>query len=67
MQTAQQNLRLQKIITAIAILLFMVKIAAWYITNSVAILTDALESIVNVIAALIGLYSLYISASIWTW
>jgi cation diffusion facilitator family transporter len=62
MQTAQQNLRLQKIITAIAILLFAVKIAAWYITNSVAILTDALESIVNVIAALIGLYSLYISA-----
>jgi cation diffusion facilitator family transporter len=62
MQTAQQNLRLQKIITTIAILLFVVKIVAWYITNSVAILTDALESIVNVIAALIGLYSLYISA-----
>ena len=36
--------------------------AAWYITNSVAILTDALESIVNVIAALIGVYSLYVSA-----
>ncbi|MBP6430948.1 MAG: cation transporter [Ferruginibacter sp.] len=62
MQTSKQNLRLQKIITIIAIILFMVKIAAWYITNSVAILTDALESIVNVIAALIGLYSLYISA-----
>jgi cation diffusion facilitator family transporter len=62
MHTAQQNLRLQKIITAIAIILFAIKIAAWYITNSVAILTDALESIVNVIAALIGLYSLYISA-----
>jgi cation diffusion facilitator family transporter len=62
MQKTQQNLKLQKVITAIAILLFAVKIAAWYITNSVAILTDALESIVNVIAALIGLYSLYISA-----
>lgn len=62
MQTTQQNLKLQKIITAVAVLLFIVKIAAWYITNSVAILTDALESIVNVIAALIGLYSLYISA-----
>lgn len=35
---------------------------AWYITNSVAILTDAMESIVNVIAALVGVYSLYISA-----
>ena len=62
MQTSKQNLRLQKIITAIAILLFVVKIIAWYSTNSIAILTDALESIVNVIAALIGLYSLYLSA-----
>lgn len=35
---------------------------AWYLTNSVAILTDALESTVNVVAALIGVYSLYISA-----
>lgn len=62
MQTSKQNLRVQKIITAIAILLFVVKIIAWYSTNSIAILTDALESIVNVIAALIGLYSLYLSA-----
>lgn len=62
MQTSKQNLRLQKIITAIAILLFVVKIIAWDSTNSIAILTDALESIVNVIAALIGLYSLYLSA-----
>lgn len=62
MQTSKQNLRIQKIITAIAILLFIVKIIAWYSTNSIAILTDALESIVNVIAALIGLYSLYLSA-----
>src|SRR5688572_10484496 len=36
--------------------------AAWYLTNSVAILTDALESTVNVVAGLIGVYSLYISA-----
>ena len=31
-------------------------------TNSVAILTDAMESTVNVVAGLIGLYSLYVSA-----
>jgi cation diffusion facilitator family transporter len=62
LQVTQQNLRLQKIITTVAILLFVVKIIAWYLTNSVAILTDALESIVNVIAGLIGVYSLYISA-----
>lgn len=35
---------------------------AWYITHSVAILTDALESTVNVAAGLLGVYSLYVSA-----
>ena len=62
MNTAQQNLRTQKIIAIISIALFLVKIIAWYITSSVAILTDALESIVNVIAGLVGVYSLYVSA-----
>ncbi|HSN62029.1 MAG TPA: cation diffusion facilitator family transporter, partial [Ferruginibacter sp.] len=62
MTTANQNLKVQKIIAAISIVLFLVKIVAWYITNSVAILTDALESIVNVVAGLIGVYSLYVSA-----
>lgn len=60
--TARQNLKIQTTIAIISIALFVVKIAAWYITNSVAILTDALESIVNVIAGLMGVYSLYISA-----
>ena len=41
--------------------LFLVKLFAWYLTHSVAILTDALESIVNVVAGFIGLYSLYVS------
>lgn len=62
MTTAIQNLKVQKLIAAISIVLFLVKIIAWYITNSVAILTDALESIVNVVAGLIGVYSLYVSA-----
>jgi cation diffusion facilitator family transporter len=62
LKASQYNLRLQKIIAIIAMALFFVKIAAWYITHSVAILTDAMESIVNVIAALIGVYSLYVSA-----
>ncbi|MBA2562633.1 MAG: cation transporter [Chitinophagaceae bacterium] len=62
METPQYNLRLQKIITIIAFLLLVIKMAAWYLTNSVAILTDALESTVNVVAGLIGVYSLYVSA-----
>ncbi len=59
---ATQNLSIQKKIAILSIVLFAVKICAWYITNSVAILTDALESIVNVVAGLIGVYSLYVSA-----
>ena len=62
MEKAQHNLRVQKVIAGISIVLFITKIIAWYLTDSVAILTDALESIVNVIAGLIGLYSLYLSA-----
>ena len=53
---------MQKSIVTTALILFALKIFAWFITGSVAILTDALESTVNVIAAVIGLYSLYISA-----
>lgn len=47
---------------AIAITLFVLKIIAYLLTHSVAILTDALESTVNVIAGFIGLYSLYVAA-----
>ena len=42
--------------------LFIVKIIAWYLTKSVSILTDAMESIANVMAAFLGLYSLVLSA-----
>lgn len=61
MNIAKDNLRLQQIITLIAFVLFIAKMIAWYITHSVAILTDALESTVNVAAGLIGVYSLYVS------
>jgi cation diffusion facilitator family transporter len=62
-QTASQsNLRLQRSIAIASSILLVVKFAAYYITNSVAILTDALESIVNVTAGFIGLYSLYVAA-----
>ena len=62
MKTQQQNLNIQKWIAAISVLLLAVKFLAYFLTHSVAILTDALESIVNVAAGFIGLYSLYISA-----
>jgi cation diffusion facilitator family transporter len=62
LQQSRVNFKLQKIVTIIAVVLFCIKIAAWYITQSVSILTDALESTVNVIAGFISLYSLYIAA-----
>ena len=62
MSALKENLNLQKVVTAIAIILFIVKIVAWFITNSLAILTDALESIVNIVAGLLGLYSMNLSA-----
>ncbi len=42
--------------------LFLTKIIAYQFTHSLSILSDALESIVNVLAGFIGLYSLYVAA-----
>ncbi len=61
MDNSKETLRIQSWILFIAVLLFSIKIIAWWLTHSVAILTDALESIVNVIAGLVGLYSLTIA------
>lgn len=62
MDTAKYNLKVQTGITILSVVLFLVKIGAYYVTNSVSILTDALESIVNVVAGGIGLFSLYVAA-----
>src|SRR5689334_2436430 len=62
MNTSKQNLNVQKCVAAISVVLLFLKFGAYYLTHSVAILTDALESIVNVVAGFIGLYSLYVSA-----
>ena len=56
------SLRLQRYIAALSILLFAGKLWAWYLTKSVTILTDALESTVNVVAGFIGLYSVILAA-----
>lgn len=62
MHRAHYNLKIQKRIAALSVILLIIKTVAWYLTGSVAILTDAFESIVNVVAGFIGVYSLYISA-----
>jgi cation diffusion facilitator family transporter len=56
------SIRIQRYIAFISVLLFLAKLWAWYLTSSVAILTDALESTVNVITGFIGLYSVILAA-----
>ncbi len=53
---------MQRTVAIASSLLLIVKFWAYYLTDSVSVLTDALESIVNVVAGFIGLYSLYVAA-----
>ena len=62
MNKSQQNLKIQKFTAVFSLVLFAVKFYAWYITHSIAILTDTLESIVNVVASFVGLYTIYIAS-----
>lgn len=62
-QTLQrQNIHVQSWLVAIGVVLMTGKFIAFFITHSNAILTDALESIVNVIAGSVSLYGLYLTA-----
>ena len=62
-QNYKASLKVQRIAIAAGIFLLLVKFSAYLITNSNAILTDAMESIVNVAASFMGLYSLNLSAT----
>lgn len=62
METARQNIRVQTWVAILSVTLLTTKLIAYFLTSSVAILTDALEGIVNVVAGIFGLYSLYLSA-----
>lgn len=62
MTEAKDNIRVQRLVLGVGVVLFVIKVVAWYLTNSVSILTDALESTVNVLTATLGLYSLILAA-----
>lgn len=51
--------RVQRNILIVSALILCGKFIAYYLTNSVGVLTDAMESIVNVVAGGISLFSLY--------
>lgn len=56
------NLRLQVNTLAIGAVIMAGKFVAYFLTHSNTILTDALESIVNIAAGIMGVYSLYLAA-----
>ena len=56
------NFRFQKWVAIIGIILFVAKLVAWQMTKSDAVFSDAMESTVNIIAAFMGLYALYLAA-----
>lgn len=53
------NLKTQSVAVGVGLLLFVIKFAAWIITGSNAILSDALESVINVLAGGFALFSIY--------
>jgi cation diffusion facilitator family transporter len=59
---AKLNIRVQIVVLSVGLLILVAKFMAYFITNSNAILTDAAESIINVVAGALGLYSLILSA-----
>jgi cation diffusion facilitator family transporter len=62
LESAKQNIRIQKWVAILSVTLLSIKLVAYYLTHSVSVLTDALEGIVNVVAGFFGLYSLNLSA-----
>jgi len=61
-QTARKNVRVQTIVLGVGIVLMLAKFTAWYTTKSNAVLSDALESIINISAGVFALFSLWFAA-----
>lgn len=60
-KSVRLKVRFQIWVVSIGVLLLLVKFGAFLYTNSNAILTDALESIINVVAGGLALYSLILA------
>lgn len=54
-----KKIRIIRTVLIISVGILIIKFIAWYLTHSNAILTDALESIVNVVAGAFALASIY--------
>ncbi len=59
---AKKKIRIMRNVLFAGLLLTLIKFVAYHFTSSNAVLTDALESIINIVAAAFGLFSLVYSA-----
>jgi cation diffusion facilitator family transporter len=59
---SNEKIKTQWLVLGLGIVLMLLKFGAFLLTHSNAILSDALESIVNILAGSFGLFSLYLSA-----
>lgn len=57
----RRELRVILVSLIVSFILTGTKFAAWFLTHSVAILSDALESIINVVAGAFACYSIYLT------
>jgi len=57
----RRDLRVILVSLIVSFVLTGTKFAAWFLTHSVAILSDALESIINVVAGAFACYSIYLT------
>lgn len=60
---ASAEVRAARLSLGVAVVLLGVKTAAWWLTGSAAILSDALESIINVVAAAFAVLSVSVAAT----
>lgn len=60
-ETALYKIRALRITLAFSVLILVLKFFAYWITSSNAILTDALESIINVVAGIFAVFSLSVA------
>ncbi len=61
-EAASNKIRTMRVMLLFSIILMGIKFAAYFLTNSNAVLSDALESIINVTAGAFALYSVYFAS-----
>jgi cation diffusion facilitator family transporter len=59
---SKQNLKVQYFVTALTIVVFILKVVTYALTHSLSVLSDTLESVVNIVATLVGSYSLFVAS-----